>query len=230
MALTQNASQTYTNAGLGTYAEATLANKQLVLAGGFQGATDITATTITTQGFATGKYAYFGSAQMTPIFFWAAGSPHYGTRSLRCHNCRADRRACRSTRCSTWAPIGVCSCAPTTRPDWLIPSRPRSPANSSDKISFRGTSGTSSGLDCSGAKPIWRLSRPRCHPWWRLIPSRQRPVGGVRGAEWGLDVYYRYSIFRGLQVSPDLQIYFNPAFNPANSPVAVFTIRSTFLF
>lgn len=52
----------------------------------------------------------------------------------------------------------------------------------------------------------------------------------VRSDEWGIEFYYKFTIIRGLQVTPDVQVYFKPVFGQSATPVAVFTLRSTAFF
>jgi hypothetical protein len=49
----------------------------------------------------------------------------------------------------------------------------------------------------------------------------------ARNAEWGAQLYYNYTISKGLWVTPNIQLYFDPALNPGAGPAAVFTIRTT---
>jgi len=52
----------------------------------------------------------------------------------------------------------------------------------------------------------------------------------ARNAEWGMELYYNYVLFKGLWLTPDVQVYFDPALHPGAGPAAVFTIRTTALF
>jgi carbohydrate-selective porin OprB len=52
----------------------------------------------------------------------------------------------------------------------------------------------------------------------------------VRNAEWVAELYYNYTVFKGLQITPDVQLYFNPALAPSSGPQAVFTLRATVTF
>jgi carbohydrate-selective porin OprB len=52
----------------------------------------------------------------------------------------------------------------------------------------------------------------------------------ARNAEWGTEFYYNYTIFKGLWITPDVQLYFDPALKPGAGPAAVFTIRTTAFF
>jgi hypothetical protein len=44
------------------------------------------------------------------------------------------------------------------------------------------------------------------------------------------DGTYNYVLFKGLWLTPDVQLYFDPALHPGAGPAAVFTIRTTALF
>jgi len=52
----------------------------------------------------------------------------------------------------------------------------------------------------------------------------------ARNAEWGAELYYSYTVFKGLRLTPDIQLYFDPALRPGAGPAAVFTIRTTAFF
>jgi hypothetical protein len=71
--LAQNATQTYPQGGLGAYAQAATPDGQFAVAGGFQGAASVTGESLTTRGFATGKYAYFAEGEWWPSFLAGGG-------------------------------------------------------------------------------------------------------------------------------------------------------------
>ena len=52
----------------------------------------------------------------------------------------------------------------------------------------------------------------------------------ARNAERGAELYYNYALFKALWLTPDIQIYFDPALKPGAGPAALFTIRTTALF
>lgn len=61
--------------------------------------------------------------------------------------------------------------------------------------------------------------------------TNRAAVGGPsRGSEWVSELYYNYTVFKPLQLTPDLQVYFNPALAPNTSVAAVFLLRTTFNF
>ena len=57
-----------------------------------------------------------------------------------------------------------------------------------------------------------------------VMPATTRPPEQVT------ERYYAYTVFNGLQVTPDVQLFFHPALAPNTATAAVFTIRSTFSF
>ena len=65
--------------------------------------------------------------------------------------------------------------------------------------------------------------------------TNPRAVGmtqfGMRGGEWGNEkLYYAFTVIKGLSLTPDVQVFWNPALLPNNGPAAVFTIRTTMFF
>ena len=211
--LAQNATQTYPQGGLGSYAQATTPDQQFVFAGGFQGATSVTGESLTTGGFSTGKYAYFLEGEWTPKLL---GSGDYSL-------------------------LG-----------YAQPSVPQQPTNSRG-LSFNAVqnidakwglflranyaSGTAIPIAASVAwgeiynNPFHRnkLDQVGFGIFWdktNLEEVRQ----SARSAEWGTELYYNYTIFKGLRLTPDVQVYFDPALNLGAGPAAVFTIRTTAFF
>ena len=41
------------------------------------------------------------------------------------------------------------------------------------------------------------------------------------------ELYYNYTIFKAMQLTPDVQLYVNPALAPNTSIAAVFSLRAT---
>jgi len=49
--------------------------------------------------------------------------------------------------------------------------------------------------------------------------------------EWVIEAYWAWTFFRGwLQISPDLQLYLNPALNPGQNTALAYTLRSLVSF
>ena len=211
--LTQNGTQAYPNGGFGAYAQAATPDQQLTFAGGFQGATNVAGSALTTSGFSTGKYAYFMAGEWAPNFLGGGAYSVLG---------------------------------------YSQPSVPQQPSNSAG-VSFNAVqnidarwglflrvnsaSGTAIPIETSVAwggiynNPFHRnkLDQVGFGIFWdktNLAEVRQ----SARSAEWGTELYYNYTIFKGLRLTPDVQVYFDPVLNPGAGPAAVFTIRTTAFF
>ncbi len=52
----------------------------------------------------------------------------------------------------------------------------------------------------------------------------------ARPSELVTEFYYAFTVFKGLQITPDMQLFFHPALSPNTATAAMFTIRSTFIF
>ncbi len=211
--LAQNATQTYPYGALGAYAQAATPDQQFTFAGGFQGATNVAGDAISTRGFATGKYAYFIAGEWAPNFLGG------GTYSL----------------------LG-----------YYQPSVPQQPSNSPG-VSFNavqnfdpkwglflranGAGGTAIPIETSVAwggiynNPFGRnnLDQVGLGMFWDKT-NLKAVAQPARNAEWGAELYYNYVLFKGLWLTPDIQVYFDPALHPGAGPAAVFTIRTTALF
>jgi hypothetical protein len=211
--LAQNATQTYPYGALGAYAQAATPDQQFAIAGGLQGASNPAGNTLSTRGFATGKYAYFMAGEWAPNFL---GGGTYGL-------------------------IG-----------YYQPSVPQQPGDSPG-VSFsaaqnidskwglflraNGAGGTAIPIETSVAwggiynNPLGRnkLDQAGLGMFWNK--TNFKAVGQpARNAEWGSEFYYSYTVFKGLRLTPDIQLYFDPALKPGAGPAAVFTIRTTAFF
>jgi len=211
-ALAQNATQTYANAGIGAYVQIT-PNSQLQFAGGLQGASNITGETITVSGFRNDQIASFLNAQWTPTFL--AG----GTYSMLYYNQpsvpqqpSASQGVSFSASQNLNATYGLFLRVNNASGDAI-------PIETS--VAFGGIKNDPFGrnrLDQAGIGIAWDK-------------TNQAAVGGpARGAEWVSELYYNYTLFKALQLTPDLQVYFNPALAPNTSVAAVFSLRATINF
>jgi len=45
--------------------------------------------------------------------------------------------------------------------------------------------------------------------------------------EWVLESYYNFTVSKALQLTPDVQVYLNPALAPTTQIAAVFSLRVT---
>jgi len=53
---------------------------------------------------------------------------------------------------------------------------------------------------------------------------------GAREGEWASEIYYRYTVVKPLSLTPDMQVFWNPALKPSAGPGAVFILRATLSF
>ena len=211
--LAQNGTQTYANGGLGAYAQAATPDQQFIFAGGFQGATNVTGDALSTRGFSTGKYAYFMAGEWSPNFLGG------GTYSL----------------------LGYSQPSVPQQPGSILGVSFSAVQNIDAKwglfLRANGASGTAIPIETSVAwggirnNPFGRnkLDQVGLGVFWDKT-NLKAVAQPARNAEWGAELYYNYAFFKALWVTPDIQLYFDPALKPGAGPAAVFTIRTTALF
>jgi porin len=213
-ALAQNATQTYGSAGLGAYLEAAAPARSLVFAGGFQDAADPTGSTITAHGIAAGKLAYFLAARWTPGFL-AGGS----YRLLWYAEPAVPEGELPASHGLSFSAVQ------NLDPQWGLFLR----ANAA--------TGLASPIANSVAWGVERNDPFHRDPLDQIgvgIARSQTNITAVaapaRNAEWIAEAYYNYTVFKGLRLTPDIQLYFAPALAPASGPIAIFTLRATATF
>jgi hypothetical protein len=213
-ALAQNATQTYVSGDLGAYLQAAVPERDLVFAGGFQGATNLTGSTITTRGIASGKDAYFLGARWTPNFL-AGGS--YGLLGYA-QPALPDQELTASRGLSFNAVQNI-------DPKWGLFLR------------VNTASGRNNPIETSVAWGVVRndpfVHDPLDQVGLGVACNKTNPAAvaqPARDAEWIAEIYYNYTVFKGLQLAPDIQLYANPALTPTSGPEAVFTLRATATF
>ena len=210
--LAQNGSQAYAAAGTGAYAQIT-PNNQLQVAGGFQGATDLGSQHLTTYGLEKGKIAYFLTAQWTSTIL-AGGSYsllYYSQPSVPAQPSASQGVSFSATQ-NLNAKYGLFLRANTA-------SGSVAPVEIS--VAFGGIMNNPldrNRLDQAGVGIAWDKSNLSLVGY----PSR--------GSETIAEIYYRLTIQRAIQVTPDFQLYFNPVFAPNTGVAAVFSLRTTFTF
>ncbi len=211
-ALAQNGTQTYSNAGTGAYVQVS-PTSYLQFAGGVQSATDVLGRAVTINGFHDGQIAYFLSAQWTPGFL-AGGSYgilYYNQPSVPLQP-SASQGVSFSAVQNLTAKYGVFLRVNNASGDAI-------PIETS--VAFGGIVNDPFGRhrhDQAGLGIAWDKTN-------RLAvgtPSRD--------AEWVGELYYSYTVFKPLHVTPDLQLYCNPVLAPTTTLAAAFTLRATFNF
>jgi hypothetical protein len=210
----QDATQTFPNAGFGGFIKAK-PNSQFSIAGGVQDGTNLRGNTLTAYGYHTGRTLGWGNVQWTPIIPGLGD----GIYSLLVYDQPAvPTQTSQSTGVSfsasqeigdKWGVWGRINNATGTQ----IPIRTSYNAGAVINDPFvRNPS------DQIGAALGWNKT------------NFEFTGGGTRGGEWVSELYYRYQVLKPMSLTPDVQIFWNPAFLPSSGPVAVFTIRTTFSF
>lgn len=211
-ALAQNGTQTYANAGTGAYVQLT-PNSTVQLAGGMQGATDITGESLTTNGLHDNKIAGFVAAQWTPTFL-AGGS--YGILYYSQPSVPQQPSASQGVSFSASQDL-------TPRFGLFIRANNASGAAIpiETSVAFGGIVNNPFGrqrLDQLGIGIAWDK-------------ANKAVVGSPsRSAEFVAELYYNVRIFKGWHVTPDLQVYINPVLAPNTDVAAVLTLRTTVHF
>jgi len=215
-ALAQNGTQTYANAGVGAYVQIT-PNKVLQFAGGLQGATDITGETVTAAGFRNGEIAYFLSAQWSPTFL--AG----GTYDILYYNQPAVLEQPSASQGVSFSAVQNLNATYGLFLRANYASGAAIPIETS--VAFGGIMNNPFGrnrLDQAGLGLAWNKT------------NQAAVAGPALSAEWVGELYYNYTVFKPMQITPDVQVYFHPALaqniGHNTGTAVVFSIRTTFNF
>lgn len=210
--MAQNGTQAYANAGTGAYMQVT-PTPQLEFAGGFQGATDIEGSTLTTSGLRDGSIAYFVSAQWTPKIL--AGGVYsilyYSQPAIPLQPSQSQGISFGATQ-NLDARYGVFLRVNNASGDAI-------PIETS--VAFGGMVNDPFGrnhLDQAGIGVAWNKTNLAAID----VPARR--------SEQVAELYYSFTVFKAMAVTPDAQVYFNPALAPQTRVAAVFTLRTTFNF
>ena len=209
-ALAQNATQTYANAGTGAYVQI-MPNSVLEFAGGLQSATDITGHALTTNGFGDGKIAYGLFAQWKPTYL--AG----GAYSILYYDQPAVPQQPSASQGVSFNAVQNLN----ARYGLFLRANNASGAASAieTSVAFGGIVNNPFGrnrLDQAGIGLAWDKTNTSVAP----TPAR--------GSEWVGELYYNYTVFKAMQLTPDVQLYVNPALAPNTNVAAVFSLRATF--
>ncbi len=211
-ALAQNGTQTYANAGTGAYMQVA-PNSSLQFAGGVQSATDVFGRSVTINGFHDGMLAWFMTAQWTPtVLAGGAYSILYYNQPSVPLQPSASQGVSFSAVQNLTARYGVFVRVNNASGEAI-------PIETS--VAFGGIINDPFGrhrLDQAGLGIAWDKT------------NRTEVGSPSRDAEWIAELYYRYTVFKPLHLTPDVQVYCNPALAPNTSLAAALTLRATFNF
>jgi hypothetical protein len=210
--LSWNGTQTYANAGTGAYLLLTPTDAVRV-AGGVQGATDVTGATITTSGLSHGRIAYFASALWTPkILPGGAYSILYYAQPSVPLQPSASQGVSFSASQNITARYGV----------FVRANNAWGSANPIEtSVAFGGIVNNP-----FGRSSLTQVGLGFARNWTNLAYAGSP----VRKTEQLGELYCNVAVSKALQVTPDLQVYFKPALAPDTNIAAVLTLRTTINF
>jgi Carbohydrate-selective porin, OprB family len=210
----QDATQTFPNAGVGGFVKAK-PNEQFSFAGGVQDGTNLRGNGLPTYGYQTDRLLGWGNVQWTPNL------PGYGNGvyslliydqpfvpALTSQSTGVSLSASQELgdKWGAWARVNNATGS-------QIPIRTSYDAGGVIKDPFVRNPNDQIGVGLGWNKTNF-----------------ENTGGGVRGGEWVSELYYRYQIVKAMSLTPDVQVFWNPAFLPSSGPVAVFTVRTTLSF
>ena len=214
-ALAQNATQTYPNAGVGGYLTASVPNTTLSFNAGFQGATDVTGRTLSVHGYQTGKYAWFGNA------LWAPDVPGMGAGS---YNVLVYNQP--SVPMQPGHSTGVSfAMSQALNKKYGVFAR----ANYASGSILQVTS------SCGGGgivnDPFGRHPNDQLGLGLFMNRGNSHVIGGGSATprlwEYGPELYYNYTLVKGVQITPDAAAILNPVLAPNHGAAYIFMLRLT---
>ncbi len=213
--LTQNGSQNYSQAGIGAYAQLN-PTKEITFAAGFQDASDFSGSYIQFPTFRQGQYAWFLYGAWSPtIADWGQGT--YALLYYTQPSVELQPLASSGLSFSASQPIGD---------TWGLFLR----ANTAWQSSFQIQSSIAGGAVLND--PLKRNPHDEIGLGmaWNAVNLSLYQGTFVRPSETMVEAYWTWSVYNSLLVTPDIQLYLQPALAPSADLAAVFTIRVTQLF
>jgi hypothetical protein len=211
--LAQNGTQTYPNGGAGAYAQAATADQQFTFAGGAQHAANVSGDSLTTRGLSVGKYAYFMAGE------WAPSLLGGGAYSLLGYSQPSVPEQPSSSRGLSFNAVQ------NIDSKWGLFLR----ANGASGTAIPIEASVAWGAICNDPFHHNRLDQLGLGVFWNKtnLAALSQPA---RNAEWGSELYYNFTVFKGLRLTPDFQLYVDPALHSGSGPAAVLTVRTTAFF
>ncbi len=213
--LAQNGSQNYSQGSLGAYVQLSLSD-ELTFAAGFQDANNVAASNyIQFNTVGQGQYSWFLYGAWSPTF----GKLGQGSYSLLYYNLPSvemQPQASSGLSFSASQPFGE---------KWGVLLRANTVWNSSQPIqsSIAGGAVYNNPL---GRAPLDQIGLGIA---WNRVNQSLYADTYVNPSETMVELYWSWSI-RHLLITPDVQLYFQPALTPTQQMAAVFSLRLTVLF
>ena len=213
--LSQNGSQNYSSGSLGAYVEVN-PTPQLTFASGFQDGNNILGAYMQFATLGQGQYAWFLYGAWTPV----VGKLGQGLYSLLYYNqpgVAVQPLPGDGLSFSASQPLGD---------KWGVFLRANTAWNSSAAIQSSVAGGAvynnplgRNSLDQIGLAVAWNRTNLNLYSGAFARPS-----------ETMLEAYWATTVLKRIHVTPDVQLYLQPALTPAQQLAAVFTVRVTVLF
>jgi hypothetical protein len=212
--LAQNATTTYGNASLGSYAQIN-PTKELSFAAGFQDANNLTGQRIQANTFGAGPWSWFGYLQWSPKFR-GLGSGQFTVLYY-------DWPAVQG---QPWTRGWSFNGAQNLNNTWGLFVR----ANYANGYTTRISTSVAGGVVMNNPLGRTKLDQIGLGVAW---DQAARPPINPQSArnEWVVEAYWAWTFFRGLfQFTPGLQFYIDPALNQDRHTALVGTLRGTIAF
>ncbi len=213
-ALSQNASSTYPTASMGAYVQI-VPNDEWAFAFGGQDATNISGESLKTH-FGQEHYTSFASLSYTPTINHL-GAGQYSVLVYNQPWVDAQKETTNGWSLNFSQNLGE---------KWAVFAR------------LNGVSGNQAIIDRSLVLGGVYNNPLECNPLDQIgfavayNQINEDAVGNAlnHGDETVLEAYWAFGISKWMTLTPDVQIYFNPAENPKSDHAAVFSLRTTFFF
>ena len=212
----QDATQTFPDAGFGGYAQVNTPDGRFNFAAGVQGGTNLNGGRLAADGFSQGRLVGWGNAQWTPdlrglgdgiyslLIYSQPFVPNVSSQStgisLSISQNLTDRYGAFLRVSNATGPDIPIRTSYAVGPVWNNPIG----RNGSDQL----------GLALG----------------WNTTNHASTGTVGVRDGEGVTELFYKATIFKRMHLTPDVQVFWNPALKPASGPVAVFSLRTTLSF
>lgn len=212
--LSQNGSQNYSQGSLGAYAQLN-PSKEVTFAGGFQDASNVAGNYVQFSTLGAGLYAWFLYGAWTPTLAGLGQGSYavmyYNLPSVPAQPVKSDGLSF--------------SVSQALDERWALFFRANTAWGSSWYIQ---TSVAGGGVlnNPLGRNPLDQIGLGVA---WNQTNLTLYPSGVARPSETMMELYWATTIGSRLQITPDLQLYFQPALAPYAGMAAVFTIRAGFL-
>lgn len=214
-ALSQNASETYSTAGVGLYTQITPTD-EWSFAFGAQDASDISATSVQINHLSDKHYTTFAAMTYSPTIK-GLGSGQY---SILLYN-----------------QPGV-KLQPETTNGWSLNLSQNIGEKFSIFAKINGVSGNTATINQSWVlggvynNPLDRNPLDQIGLAFAYNKIDEKAVGSdiYHNSEKIIEAYWAWGISKWMTITPDIQFYIDPAENPKSDYATVFTLRSTFFF